>query len=275
MHLKNIRYYPETIFRILSVPGLLHELQGNQRNFIIIVGRGHSGTRAPAKILHEGGVFIGDKLNKSYDYAHRYYRQFLYKAAKLAGRNVIYKGNYEWDFTRLVENPISQRMIYYLILYLRDIIIAPYKIKGWKIPETTLLYPWLKRIMPDAKYIFWARHPLDSILAPHITDRLRNWDVEVDETDDTMKERAVSWKYQWDIVNKTPEPQDFLKIKFEDFLSDQRAVLQRMEEFVGISLKDIPVDKSRMNIFKQHNLSADNYPFLKGALMEYEQLRQL
>jgi hypothetical protein len=275
VHLRNIRYYPETILRILSVPKLMRDLTENQRNYIIIIGRGHSGTRAPAMILHEAGVFMGDKLNKSYDYAHRYYRHFLYKAARMAGANVIYKGNYEWDLTGLIENPIPKRMICYLMIYLRDIIVAPYKIKGWKIPETTLLYPWLTRLMPEAKYIFWARHPLDSILGPHITDRLKNWDIEVDEIDDAMKERAVSWKYQWDIVNKSPKPQNFLEIRFEDFLSDQREVLQRMEEFVGMSLKGIPVDKSRMHIFKQHNLSGETYPFLKEVLMEYEHLGQL
>jgi len=47
------------------------------------------------------------------------------------------------------------------------------EVKGWKIPETTLVFPWIRRIFPEIRYIFWVRDPRDSILGGHLTDDLR------------------------------------------------------------------------------------------------------
>ena len=40
-------------------------------------------------------------------------------------------------------------------LNLADVLADKSTRRGWKIPETTLAYPWIIRMFPDIKYIHW------------------------------------------------------------------------------------------------------------------------
>jgi SAM-dependent methyltransferase len=53
--------------------------------------------------------------------------------------------------------------------------------------------------------------------------------------------RAISWKYQYDIVASTPKPKYWLEVRFEDFVLHQEETLSRLEKFLGIPLAKIVV----------------------------------
>ena len=93
--------------------------------------------------------------------------------------------------------------------------------RGWKIPETTLAYPWIIRMFPDIKYIHWIRDPRDCILGGHKTDDLRDFGIDYPLTDDVRKRRAISWLYQYELMKSTPKPKNYIVVRFEDFILKQ------------------------------------------------------
>ena len=74
----------------------------------------------------------------------------------------------------------------------------------WKLPETTLILPWIVRLFPEIHYIYWVRDPRDSILAEHLTDDLAKFGVPYDATEDVREQRIASWLYQYQIMRQTP-----------------------------------------------------------------------
>ena len=56
--------------------------------------------------------------------------------------------------------------------YLSSVLGSSAEHRGWKIPETTLVFPWIARLYPECKYIYWIRDPRDSIIGAHLTDDL-------------------------------------------------------------------------------------------------------
>ena len=44
------------------------------------------------------------------------------------------------------------------------------------------------------------------------------YDKPADEQDDSLMKRAISWKYQRDIVRATPAPKKRIEVRFEDFV---------------------------------------------------------
>ena len=89
-------------------------------------------------------------------------------------------------------------------------------------PETTLVYPWMIRMYPDMHYIFWIRNPRDCIIGSHKTDDMRDFGIQYPETDDERLRRAISWKYQYDLVKSTPKPERWIEVRFEDFVTKAR-----------------------------------------------------
>ncbi len=174
---------------------------------LTIIGRGHSGTRAMSHTLYASGVFMGTCLNRSGDMIPP---GDMYEACRVMARYVQWKGDLEWDFSNLHDMEIPEEFTRLVRSYLRSVLAEheryPDRLAGWKIPETTLVYPWIVRMFPDMKYIFWIRDPRDSILASHKTDDLADFGVPYPPTDDIRLSRAISWKYQYDIVKATPKP---------------------------------------------------------------------
>lgn len=196
----------------------------------------------------------------------------LYKACAIIANYVTYKGNYQWDFSRLHE-PINSQFTEHVQLYLDDVLSNQSEHKGWKLPETTFIYPWLVRMFPDAKYIIWVRDPRDVILGGHQTDRLREYGINYDECEYpsiTIKMRAASWKYQWDIIEQTPKPKHFIIVRYEDFVTQQDKTLKRLEEFLGFPLARIPVF-ARIGRWKTHP-QYEEFNFLHQAMRKLRYL---
>jgi hypothetical protein len=98
------------------------------------------------------------------------------------------------------------------------------------------------RLFPDAKYVSWLRNPYDSIFGAHLTDDLSSFGIKAPEANDEFHRRAISWKYQYDLVKATPKPKAWLPVRFEDFVLRQDETLERLEGFLGFPCAKVPVN---------------------------------
>ncbi len=223
----------------------------NNERTIIVIGRGHSGTRAISSTLQKSGVFMGAPLNPHEDLVPSL---FMYEACKYIGRHVKYRGGLEWDFDGVHRAEVDPGFERLLKIYLSSLFPSTAEYRGWKIPETTLAYPWVVKLLPRAKYIYWIRDPRDSILGQHGTDDIRTYDVPLDAIDDLYRRRAASWKYHYDVVRSTPEPEHFISVRFEDFVLRQDESLEALSPFLGIDLAKVPVRPQAVGRYKRANV---------------------
>ena len=236
---------------------------------VTIIGRGHSGTRAISHTLYASGVYMGSMLNRSGDLLPP---QQMYDACRVLARYVTWQGGLNWDFSRLFDMEIPDEFTDLIRGYLKSVLEEqerhPNALVGWKIPETTLVYPWIIRMFPETKFIFWIRDPRDSILNRHLTDDLRDFGIDYPPTDDLLERRAISWKYQVDIVKATPRPQHWIEVRFEDFVLNRDATVARLEEYLGVELARIPVRRDAIERWRQTDENV-NFDFFTPALAEY------
>lgn len=236
---------------------------------VTVIGRGHSGTRAMSHTLSASGVFMGCPVNESGDLLPP---QPMYDACQVIAPHIQRTGEREWDFAKVQDMPIPAPFKRLIKKYLAILDASPCKHKGWKIPETTLVYPWIRRLFPDIKYIFWVRDPRDCILNKHLTDDLKRWGVDYAPTDDLRLQRAISWKYQYDLVKATPRPKHWIEVRLEDFVLRQDQTLHRLEDFLGIKLARIPVKRDAVGRWKTDD-GVHDFDFLAPAMKEYNYRR--
>ena len=222
---------------------------------ITIIGRGHSGTRAMSHTLSQSGVYMGNTLNGSGDLLPP---QAMYDACRVMAKHIVYKGNMQWDFSKLHTMPIPDEFKTLINTYLESVLKSPAVRKGWKIPETTLVFPWIARMFPDAFYIHWIRDPRDCILGNHLTDDLATFGVPYDKTDDLRLRRAISWKYQNEIVKATPKPKHWTCVRLEDFVLDQAKTLKKVGDYLGFPLVSIPV---KPEVIGRYRTDKDRHDF--------------
>lgn len=232
---------------------------------ITVIGRGHSGTRAISQTLSQSGVYMGEPLNKSSDLIPP---EDMYDACRLIGRHVEHRGEFEWDFTKLHSMPIDPAFTRLIESYLASVLKSDAALKGWKIPETTLALPWIVRMFPDVKYIFWVRNPRDCILGGHVTDDLTQFAIACPESTDARLRRAISWKYQYDLVKATPKPRHWIEVRFEDFVLRQDQTLAKLSEFLELPLAKIPVLTAAVGRYRTDD-GNNYYDFLAPAMEDY------
>jgi hypothetical protein len=231
-----------------------------------IIGRGHSGTRAISHTLYTSGVYMGAQLNASGDLIPP---DDMYAACRILAQHVQWKGGLEWDFSALHTMEIPVEFVRLIERYLESVLTNRSEHRGWKIPETTLVYPWIVRMFPDIRYVFWIRDPRDCILGHHITDNLNGWGISYPPTDDERLQRAISWKYQYDLVKATPKPKHWIEVLFEDFILRQKPTLKRLEKFLGIPLARIIVRPETVGRWKT-DTGVHDHEFFAPALREYK-----
>lgn len=233
---------------------------------ITIIGRGHSGTRAISHTLSASGVYMGAECNESGDLIPP---GEMYEACRVMSRHVRYLGGMKWDFSELFTAPIDLEFERLIRRYLHSVLAYEGSPKGWKIPETTLVYPWIVRMFPDIRYIFWVRDPRDSILGRHVTDDLATFRVPYERTDDEQRRRAISWKYQAELFRATPPPKHMVKVRFEDFVLDQETTLQRLEQYLGFPLARIAVRPESVGRWRNQPEERYNFDFLKEEIARF------
>ena len=232
---------------------------------VTIIGRGHSGTRAISHTLSASGVFMGEPLNGSGDLLPP---DAMYDACRVFARFVGWRGGLEWDWSALHAMDIPAEFTRLIHTYLASVRESAAADKGWKIPETTLVFPWIVRLFPDIKYIFWVRNPRDCILGKHLTDDLTDFGIPYPPTDDERLRRAISWKYQDDLVRATPKPEHWTEVRFEDFVLNQTETLARLEDFLGLHLAPIPVNPEAVNRWRA-DTGVNYFDFFGPAMGEY------
>jgi len=238
-------------------------------SLITVIGRGHSGTRAMSHTLVASGVFMGEPLNKSGDLLPP---QAMYDACRVLARHVRWLGGLDWDWSALHSMDIPAEFTTLINTYLKSVLAGTETHRGWKIPETTLVFPWIVRMFPDAKYICWMRDPRDCILGRHLTDNLNDFGIEYPATDDARRRRAISWIYQYKLVEATPKPANWLVVRFEDFVRKQNKTLRQLEEFLGIPMAKIIVKPETVGRWKTAEGEMP-YDILQPALEQYGYVR--
>ncbi|MDO8685968.1 MAG: sulfotransferase, partial [Clostridiales bacterium] len=236
----------------------------NIMSMITIIGRGHSGTRAISHTLSRSGVYMGEKLNVAGDLIPA---EELYEACRVMARYIRYEGGQLWDFSRLHTMSIDPEFKRLVENYLSSVLESTAEHKGWKLPETTLIYPWIIRLFPDIKYIFWVRDPRDCILGAHLTDDLSDFGIPNNKTDDVRLRRAISWKYQREIMKATPPPKYKITIRFEDFVLKQEETLSSLEKYLGFHLARIPVSEDSIGRWKNDD-GHHNFDFFEEDMIE-------
>src|SRR5436309_2098468 len=106
-------------------------------SLITIIGRGHSGTRAISHTLSASDVYMGEPLNVSGDLLPP---QAMYDACRVFARHVKWLGGLNWDFQDVHTCPIPEEFTALIDSYLTVVRQYNGEHKGWKIPETTLVY---------------------------------------------------------------------------------------------------------------------------------------
>ncbi len=216
-------------------------------SLITVIGRGHSGTRAMSHTLTASGVFMGLPLNPSGDLLPP---QAMYDACRVLAPHIAWQGEQQWDFKTVQTCPIPDEFVSLIDEYLVSVREYTGEHKGWKIPETTLVFPWILRLFPDIKYIFWIRDPRDCILGAHVTDDMTRFGISYPPTEDERLRRAISWRYQYDLIKATPKPKNWIEVRFEDFVLKQDETLARLEAYLGIPLAKIPVNPEAVGRWK-------------------------
>lgn len=239
-------------------------------NMITVIGRGHSGTRAMSHTLSQSGVYMGAQINRSGDLIPP---DDMYEACRVMARYVRHLGGLQWGFSELHTMPIDPAFTRLVESYLSSVLASDAPHRGWKLPETTLVYPWIVRMFPEIKYIHWVRDPRDSILSGHLTDDLADFGVPYEPTDDVRLRRAISWIYQAQLVEDTPPPKHFITVRLEDFVLDQQATLERLEAFLGIELAQIEVKPEVVGRWKSDDGQHD-FPFLHEQMERYGYLQR-
>jgi hypothetical protein len=232
---------------------------------ITIIGRGHSGTRAISQTLSASGVYMGEPLNKSGDLIPP---EQMYEACLVLAHHVRWKGGLEWDWRALHEIEIPAEFVDLIRGYLASVLNSPAEHRGWKIPETTLVFPWIVRLFPDIKYIYWVRNPRDCVIGQHKTDDLSDFGISYPPTEDLRLRRAISWWYQYVLVHETPKPAHWLEVRFEDFVQCQDETLARLEEYLGIDLVRVPVLSEAVGRYKLDE-GVNYHDFLAPAMIQY------
>ena len=236
-----------------------------EKPFVTIIGRGHSGTRAMSHTLSASGVFMGAPLNSAGDLLPP---EDMYDACRLLAKHVRWLGGLEWDWGELDRLDIPAEFVELIERYLVSVLENPAEHTGWKIPETTLVYPWIARTYPEMHYIYWIRDPRDCILGSHLTDDLNDFGIAYPATEDLRLRRAISWKDQQDLVRATPRPRHWLEVRFEDFILKQDETLASLEDFLGMKLARIPVNPETVGRWKQDD-QVNYFDFFAPTMAQY------
>jgi hypothetical protein len=222
-------------------------MAASSNQLITVIGRGHSGTRILSHTFYASGVFLGRRLNSLGDTVPPH---AMYSACQVIARHVSWNDGLSWGFDKLHTMSIDTEFEDFVEAYLRDLLTSEKPHRGWKLPETTLAYPWIVRMFPAAKYVHIVRDPRDCLLKRHLTDDLARWGVNYPETTDPLEQRVASWKYQYEIVKATPQPEHFIVIRYEDLVAEHETTMRRLEGFLGIPLARIVIDRTRVGQWK-------------------------
>jgi len=206
---------------------------------VTIIGRGSSASRLIAKTFSSSGFFMGSPQFRNVSYDKEPYA-LMYDIAKRFISQIKFDGNH-YNLQPAIEG-CTAKDAEDIRRYLHDILLDKSPKKGWKLPETTFIYPWLTRLYPEFYYVLWFRNPMRN--APHYSDKLLNHFGAFGG----LKNANISlwsWKLQYDIIKSVPYPERSIVVKMEDFIENQDHELKRISDFVGEKIEKLQVYKNK------------------------------
>jgi hypothetical protein len=205
---------------------------------VVIMARGHSGTRVLAWICHHLKITMWtdqDRVSGDTD-------SNLNKKIKfIAKRNpfITETGTYQNYLRIIFEDAIYK---YHKRIKNSD------SLWGWKFPETYLLAPMVRDIFPNAKFIHMVRDGRDLAFKEHLTDdpgrKVGKKILAHLETLDKPHylQAALSWQYQVEAFDnfaaENLNKNQLLTIKFEDLITSPQAVTKELCNFLEIELTE-------------------------------------
>jgi len=226
---------------------------------IIVITQGHSASRLIASTLRSSGVWMGHPINSSCDLVPEGWPKVeppIYEAARICNRHVRPLGPAAWYYQDLIKTPPSDA--WWVALYDHIHTVAQHtEPAGWKIPETLFSLPWLIHRFPDAHYIHWMRDPRDVISGRQAVSNYELVNIPHNGSTNPNLHRAIAWKYQHDLVVASPKPKRWLRIRFEDFATNQDRELRRLSEFLNLPLIKVPVRTEPVNRWRKERRAFD------------------
>ena len=204
---------------------------------VILMGRGHSGTRVLAWICTRLGIHLGTHPERETGDADDLV--FTRKIKKIAIRNI---GIHRVDQVRPRDLARFQRAVHhhYVLQGRPDL---PW---GWKFPETYLIAPHVHLTFPQARYLHLVRDGRDLAFKDHLTDdprralgrRLLNHIGAL--KDPHHLQAARSWAFQVETYAAFRDHTRGLRIhdlRFEDLIRDPVPCTETVCAFLGIPFR--------------------------------------
>lgn len=225
---------------------------------VIITGRGGSGTRLLSQLMQDMDIFLGNDINKTEDSVEWLGPVYDMVIHRIRIENDNFEQKHIDRLRRNAENILKKGGF-------------ESGLWGFKLPETILCLPELKKAFPKARFIHLTRHPVSvSLRRTHLTSRLDNsvgkavledaykfigkdpasCQNEVDEVNN-----SVSWNYQLSkamaFLSELEEGKDVIQVKYEDIRTCPDQVLSSLCQFLGLKgdfHHSLKIDDERANL---------------------------
>ena len=205
---------------------------------VVLMGRGHSGTR----VLAFACMHLGIKLGASEELAtgDADDRDFTDRVKKLTLSNVDVTSS---RCVRRSDLRYFQKAVYEYYIRLG----SPSGLWGWKFPETYIIGACLAHTFPRAKYLHLVRDGRDIAFKEHLTDNPRRKIGKkiLSRTGALSLPRylqaASSWAYQvdaFDQFRKTIPPDQVLDVTFERLCLNPAETIDRVCKFLQIEINE-------------------------------------
>ncbi len=203
---------------------------------VILMGRGHSGTRVFAWACQTLGIRLGISASKLSGDAEDL--KFTSEIKKIA-INCFHYQTPEDPTNRELERLRQAIWKYYQKLG------SPQGLWGWKFPETCLITPMLFKVLPRARFIHIVRDGRDIAFKRHLTDDpKRTLGKKILKHLNALNlphhvQAALSWAYQVDLFDRlksTLPPGHLLEIKFESMCLNPFSETQKICRFLNIPM---------------------------------------
>jgi hypothetical protein len=146
-------------------------------------------------------------------------------------KHVKYLGNLKWDFSQLHTMPIDPAFTTLVERYLQHVLASDEPQRGWKLPETTLIFPWIIRMFPNIKYIHWIRDPRDSWCSARLHGH-------VYEATGSVRHYAQHWqKLVNGLLMLAKRNSNIVLVRYEDLAKDPHTVCSTLMMRVGLEFE--------------------------------------
>ncbi|MBF0278903.1 MAG: sulfotransferase [SAR324 cluster bacterium] len=225
----------ETLTMLFSNPEKLLEDQKrlSEQNPVVLMGRGHSGTRVLSWICTELGVNLGTSASLATGDADD--QKFTQEIKKITTNNIGTEMLRPSDLQRF-QKAVSG---YYGRLN------HPQTLWGWKFPETYLIPSYIAETFPKARYIHLVRDGRDIAFKQHLTDDpKRKLGKKILESQNALGlphhlQAAVSWAFQvdnFDNFRGSVSGDQVLDVLFEDICTRPYEIVEELCDFLKLSI---------------------------------------